>query len=75
MPIIPDELTNQYLARAGFNCDNVTATRLVSLAAQKFVSDIVFDATKVAEQRTRSGAGRGKGVTQPKKQQVRGMWV
>jgi transcription initiation factor TFIID subunit 10 len=71
VPIIPDELTNQYLARAGFKCDDVTATRLVSLATQKFVSDIVFDATKVAEQRTRGGAGRGKAATQPKKQQER----
>ena len=75
VPIIPDELTNQYLARAGFKCDDVTATRLVSLATQKFVSDIVFDATKVAEQRTRGGAGRGKAATQPKKQQVRVMWA
>ncbi|KAD5961772.1 hypothetical protein E3N88_13245 [Mikania micrantha] len=43
-PTIPDELVEHYLAKSGFQCPDVRLTRLVAVAAQKFVSDIAIDA-------------------------------
>lgn len=44
VPTIPDELTGHYLQRSGFQCPDERMTRLVSVAAQKFIGDIVNDA-------------------------------
>lgn len=60
VPVIPDELTNHCLARAGVKCDDVIVTRLVSLAAQKFVSDIVADAVALCKSRTSAGISKGR---------------
>ncbi|KAG8891512.1 Transcription initiation factor TFIID subunit 10 [Tulasnella sp. 403] len=51
-PLIPNEVTDYYLQRAGFECEDVRLKRLLSLAAQKFVSDIASDAYQHARIRT-----------------------
>ncbi|KAM0863569.1 hypothetical protein ACQ4PT_044513 [Festuca glaucescens] len=40
---IPDELVEHYLGRSGFHSPDLRLTRLVAVAAQKFVSDIASD--------------------------------
>lgn len=42
-PTIPDELVEHYLGRSGFHCPDLRLTRLVAVAAQKFLSDIASD--------------------------------
>ncbi len=55
-------MTEFYLARAGFDCDDVRLKRLISLAAEKFVSDIAADAFQYARLRASAGpGGRGRG--------------
>eukprot|EP00735_Rhodelphis_limneticus_P012895 TRINITY_DN6314_c0_g1::TRINITY_DN6314_c0_g1_i1::g.519::m.519 TRINITY_DN6314_c0_g1::TRINITY_DN6314_c0_g1_i1::g.519 ORF type:complete len:123 (+),score=-0.31,sp/O04173/TAF10_ARATH/45.22/4e-28,TFIID_30kDa/PF03540.8/4.6e-24,Bromo_TP/PF07524.8/8.9e+03,Bromo_TP/PF07524.8/0.044,PgpA/PF04608.8/0.074,DUF2203/PF09969.4/0.11 TRINITY_DN6314_c0_g1_i1:96-464(+) len=44
VPTIPDELVAYYLQKTGFNCPDVRVTRLVSLATQKFLTEITNDA-------------------------------
>lgn len=43
-PIIPDAVTDYYLAKSGFATSNRKIKRLLALATQKFVSDIATDA-------------------------------
>ncbi|KAJ0960737.1 hypothetical protein J5N97_001386 [Dioscorea zingiberensis] len=43
-PTIPDELVEHYLARSGFQCPDLRLTRLVAVAAQKFITDVASDA-------------------------------
>ncbi|KAI9344202.1 putative transcription initiation factor tfiid subunit 10 [Zopfochytrium polystomum] len=43
-PLIPDTVTDYYLARSGFQSDDIRVKRLLALAAQKFVADISSDA-------------------------------
>ncbi|KAF8582788.1 transcription initiation factor IID, TAF10 subunit [Ramaria rubella] len=65
-PMIPNEVTDFYLQRVGFECEDVRLKRLLSLAAQKFVSDIAADAYQHARIRTNAapgGRGRGAGTS------------
>lgn len=60
-PLIPDQVTEHYLEKVGFECEDVRLKRLISLAAEKFVADIAADAFQYARIRTNAGPGaRGK---------------
>ncbi|KAF5336053.1 hypothetical protein D9611_006272 [Ephemerocybe angulata] len=63
-PLIPNEVTDYYLQKVGFECEDIRLKRLLSLAAQKFVSDIAADAYQHARIRTSASGGRMR-VNQP----------
>lgn len=56
-PIIPDEVTDYYLQRAGFDTSDVRVKRLLALATQRFISSISADAFQYARTRTAAGPG------------------
>ncbi|WFD44302.1 hypothetical protein MPSI1_002969 [Malassezia psittaci] len=59
-PLIPDEVTDFYLERAGFQSEDVRLKRLLALATEKFVSDIASDAFHYARIRTNAGPSRAR---------------
>ncbi|ORX39303.1 transcription initiation factor TFIID 23-30kDa subunit-domain-containing protein [Kockovaella imperatae] len=60
-PLIPEEVTEYYLQRAGFDCSDPRLKRLLSLSAQKFISDLSRDAFHFAKLRVNgTAAGRGR---------------
>ncbi|KAI0343244.1 transcription initiation factor IID, TAF10 subunit [Trametopsis cervina] len=64
-PLIPNEVTDYYLQRVGFECEDVRLKRLLSLAAQKFVSDIAQDAYQHARIRANASGGRSRATQGP----------
>lgn len=64
-PIIPDAVTDYYLAKSGFKTTDHRIKRLLALATQKFVADITSDAYQFSRIRAQTanaagGAGRGR---------------
>ncbi|CAN6643709.1 transcription initiation factor TFIID subunit 10 [Trichomonascus vanleenenianus] len=53
-PIIPDAVTDYYLAKSGFDTSDRRIKRLLALATQKFVSDIASDAYQFSRIRSSS---------------------
>ncbi|OAD06275.1 hypothetical protein MUCCIDRAFT_138619 [Mucor lusitanicus CBS 277.49] len=59
-PIIPDAVTDYYLNKSGFDCDDVRIKRLLALATQKFVADIATDAFQFCKVRQSGNRKSGK---------------
>lgn len=53
-PIIPDAVTDYYLAKNGFETTDIKIKRLLALATQKFVSDVAQDAYEYSRIRSSS---------------------
>lgn len=53
-PIIPDTVTDYYLAKNGFESSDIKIKRLLALATQKFISDVAQDAYEYSRIRNSS---------------------
>uniref|UniRef100_H2ZF82 Transcription initiation factor TFIID subunit 10 n=1 Tax=Ciona savignyi TaxID=51511 RepID=H2ZF82_CIOSA len=57
-PTIPDGVAEHYLNRAGVNTLDPAVVRLIALAGQKFISDIVNDAMQLNKMKGSSQTSR-----------------
>ncbi|XP_064384172.1 transcription initiation factor TFIID subunit 10-like [Halichondria panicea] len=57
-PTVPDAVTVHFLQKAGFSTRDPKIVRLVSLAAQKFISDIANDALQHCKMRSAGQSAR-----------------
>lgn len=46
-PVIPDPVAMHVMRKNGLNTDDARIVRLISLATQKFISDITLDAMQI----------------------------
>ncbi|WVW79553.1 hypothetical protein I302_101522 [Kwoniella bestiolae CBS 10118] len=60
-PLIPEEVTEYYLQRSGFECSDPRLKRLLSLSVQKFISDLSRDAYQFAKLRVNGTNAGGRG--------------
>ncbi|KAI5804110.1 putative transcription initiation factor TFIID subunit [Peziza echinospora] len=60
-PIIPDAVTDYYLALSGLSTPDIRLKRLLALATQKFISDIATDAYQYSRIRSTTGGNAGGG--------------
>lgn len=60
-PVIPEEVTDYYLQRSGFESHDARLNRLLAISAEKFIADIVSDAYQYSRIRTNAVAGRPPG--------------
>ncbi|KAM0786631.1 hypothetical protein ACM66B_002083 [Microbotryomycetes sp. NB124-2] len=70
-PIIPDEVTDFYLQRAGFETDDVRVKRLLALATQRFVSSVASDAFQYARARSSTSSKKDGGQSKSKANRAR----
>jgi len=59
-PTIPEEVIDHYLKRTGFVCSDQRVQKLISLAAQKFISDVANDALQYCKVRQQNAQQRSK---------------
>jgi transcription initiation factor TFIID subunit 10 len=59
-PIIPDEVISYYLQHTGFKTSDKRVLRLVSLSAQKFISEVCQDSFEYCKRRQQSGISKSK---------------
>ncbi|KNE61204.1 hypothetical protein AMAG_06954 [Allomyces macrogynus ATCC 38327] len=57
-PLVPDAVTDYYLGKSGFQCDDVRIKRALALAAQKFIADVATDALHFCKVRQQSVPAR-----------------
>ncbi|KAI5805081.1 transcription initiation factor TFIID 23-30kDa subunit-domain-containing protein [Geopyxis carbonaria] len=64
-PIIPDAVTDYYLALSGLSTNDVRLKRLLALATQKFIADIAADAyqySRIRQNSSNSNSAPGLGA-------------
>eukprot|EP01102_Stenamoeba_stenopodia_P013802 TRINITY_DN4524_c0_g1_i2.p1 TRINITY_DN4524_c0_g1~~TRINITY_DN4524_c0_g1_i2.p1 ORF type:complete len:209 (-),score=65.99 TRINITY_DN4524_c0_g1_i2:106-732(-) len=65
-PTIPDEVTNYFLQKTGFNCPDLRTKRVIALATQKFISEIANDAMQHCKIRQQNSTVRDRASSRSK---------